>query len=150
MLIRHPLGRAFCESHTNVWQDRRQTSTASWHYLRCWEMCNIMAIIVASGVTIAATWLLEARESLTHVCVCVWVVWQIERERETEAKGRKERCSEVDRNFNWLRDECAKDSVYAFVFSAHMHLNLAFHPCVSPLSKWKRLSCPQLSFLLLS
>lgn len=53
-------------------------------------MCNRTANINAAGVIIAATRLLEAKETLTHdcvcVCVCVRVVWQIEGE---ERRGEK-------------------------------------------------------------
>lgn len=134
---------SFCEC---LYVTRPAANISSFRTLtHFWQMWNVTAHINTAGVIIAATWLLKAREILMHVCKCVcWCVSRgADREREwSQGKGRKKRCKVADCNFNWLRDECAKDSLYAFVFSAHMRLNLALNPSVSPALKWKYLSCP--------
>jgi len=127
---------------TTVWElsgvfvcDRRQTSTASWqdralltdvqhngYYHCCWCDYCCHVIIGSTG------------ELDTSLSMCV----ERERGREREREG------ERDRNFNWRRDECAKHRVYAFVFSAHVHLHLARSPwCVCPPSQWKPLNSRQ-------
>lgn len=52
-------------------------------------MCNTTANINAGGVITAATWLLEAKESLTHVCVCVYVCLSRAADRHREREGEK-------------------------------------------------------------
>lgn len=120
-----------------VWQKLRQTSAVPRHchtrltdvkpnswYQGC--LCDYYCHMITGST--GKAW-----------CMRVYVR---DRGREwRQRKGRK-RCKVADCNFNWLRDECAKVSLYAFVFSAHMHLNLALHPSVSPALKWKPLGCP--------
>ncbi len=93
-------------------------------------MCNITANINAASMIRAGTLLLEAKDSLTLVCVCVcvYVVWHTEKAKRRGGKRDRIKMTVISAD---CMTSAQEDSVYAFVFSAHMHLNLALRPSAS-------------------